>query len=402
MLDDAISIILFDVFSKQLTSSYAANESSAYTFGVSLGAILFSFCVSWLLGYLAGVGTALLLHNNRITHRGDGPYSTYFVIFIVCMAYTSFYVAGILKLSGITSCFFAGLTFRKFHEYVLKCCKAESMETPILDHDQIENIALDDLGMSEINSIEGIFGFLSSIMDSLIFFSIGMSFITEVDADGSLDVQITKVDIPFVLWTILFMVVSRALFVYPLCAIANRYNFSNYSPSLPIKSSDTNDVTATAIAIANANANTSGIIDPLSPSDTSSKATYLTLQFQHYIFLSGLRGPVGYAAASIFPRSPSNDHSKVVLIATKLIVVITVLINGGLMAPIHYMLYDSEGSRVDRAMDEGRTTNADKQTSHSSTELGAGGGLLMQENVGHSIGSADSGMEGGASKGRLH
>jgi len=283
-------------------------DSTGYILGVSLGGFLLSFILSWFIGYLFGMVSAFIIIKNRDSLRGSvAAPPTYFVIVVVCVAYISFYLGGILQFSGITSCFFAGMTFRKFHE--IACA--------------------DIFEQAEIGAVENVFGFLSSIFDSLVFFSIGMSFLTE-NVEGELHLNITTLDSRFFAWGLLLTIVGRAIFVYPLCSLVNYFNRS-------LHRSESNPSAILNIEHCQLS----------STNKTHASPSIISLQYQHYIFLSGLRGPVSYAAATLFPASPSGDHSGTVLTTTKMIVVITIIINGGIMGPILTYFHKKDQAKGD-------------------------------------------------------
>eukprot|EP01035_Chromulina_nebulosa_P019586 gene19586-25489_t len=165
--------------------------------------------------------------------------------------------------------------------------------TSILD-DAIAKYLSKVMSKVYIEEIKSFLEIMAYLAESLVFFSIGMSIFNEE--------LYNSYDFNTIAWSFLLCIIGRAAFVYPLSFLLNlRYD--------------------------------NNTIQPIATSSTTSMPIYTTrLEFnaQHMIVFAGLRGPISYAAALIFPDT--LGHRGVVVATTRVIMLFTIFIKGGLTA----------------------------------------------------------------------
>ncbi|KAI6231535.1 Sodium/hydrogen exchanger [Aphelenchoides besseyi] len=235
-LNDAVAIVLAGIVESYSTSSTAFTfmeiPFAAFDFG-------YVFCGSFFLGSVIGCTNALI---TKFTQICEFPLleSALFIL----LSYISFLLAEVMGLTGIVAVLFCGI------------CQA---------HYTFNNLSAE----SQMRTKQ-FFEAISFLSESFIFLYIGVSLPT-----GRAD------------WSILFFIAaviainaSRALFVYPLCALLN----IKRRPPIP-------------------------------------------KNHQHMLVFAGLRGAVPFALAS---RNTATSHRQIMQSTTSLIVLLTVLVNGGL------------------------------------------------------------------------
>ncbi len=123
----------------------------------------------------------------------------------------------------------------------------------------------------------------------------------------------------FVFGSMFACLLGRIAQIYPLAALLNRHHQNRLLmvPDAPV-----------------------GIILPAS--------------YQHMMLLAGLRGPIAYATALLFPTSDQADHSNVVAASSAITVVSTTTILGALTIPALKWLNIQHGSFAGSLSDSGQ------------------------------------------------
>eukprot|EP01133_Synstelium_polycarpum_P017108 gene17108-20378_t len=171
ILNDAVSIILF----KSLIGFDIGKlwVNILMFFGVSLGSIA--------LGIVVALGISLVLKWLNI-----GKYPGIETLFVIMFAYIGYLLGDALNLSGILSSFFCGITF---HQYGYNSMTGEAK------HNATQLLRMG-----------------SFVCETIAFIYIGIS-LTMHDYHFSLS---------FFLWSILFIIVFRALSVFPITWVLNK------------------------------------------------------------------------------------------------------------------------------------------------------------------------------------
>jgi sodium/hydrogen exchanger 8 len=180
ILDDAVAVILFDMFSK-----YQSGEATARIVFEAIGHFLAKLFVSMLLGYLCGVLFAWYLKENpNLLKRVP-----LFLASVVTFVYCSYLVGEITELSGIITTMFAAIAIRKCYE------RWSPEYFAILKH--------------------GANGW-SYVFESIVFFNIGLTLLRRRPR-GTRDYQ-------FIGWSLFACFVGRVVQIYPLAFLLNWYN----------------------------------------------------------------------------------------------------------------------------------------------------------------------------------
>lgn len=292
-IDDAVAIIMFRAFSKYLDATQL-NMNVAATIIVYLVICLIA---SFMLGILFGYAAAYFFMINDF--KGD---QSIIICVIVCLIYVSYFTCTVLEISGIISCMFAAISFRYFLEIGSVVSK------------------------SDLKAIAAVLSMISKFVEVYVFFSIGMSAVStiyRVDAN---------IDFRFVGWSILFATFGR-VYIYPLSFIINyfngygRFHFFGLFGSTASVSMDPADVSEEDIVE----------FERCFPS-------YVTLDMQHMILFSGLRGPLALSAAGVY-NSRQGNHFDTIYMATLIIVLINIFVCGSLT---HKLLYQFDIKREEK------------------------------------------------------
>ncbi|ORY69978.1 Sodium/hydrogen exchanger family-domain-containing protein [Pseudomassariella vexata] len=107
ILNDAIAIVIFETAQKY--KSGAAGTYGLFSFFEGVGIFLLTFFVSLLIGVMVGVGTALVLKFTYVRR-----YPQIESCLIVLIAYASYFFSQAIKMSGIVSLLFCGITLKHY------------------------------------------------------------------------------------------------------------------------------------------------------------------------------------------------------------------------------------------------------------------------------------------------
>ena len=287
-LDDAVSIILYKIF-----LSILAKKRMSVNVGLGATVYLFvSLLASVTVGALIG-GIAAYLYKLTKIRKNKNMIACY----AIPLVYISYLSCSVMELSGIISCMFAAISFRYCLEIggIISTSDKESL---------LLNLSV-----------------FSRFIETFVFFCIGMSMARRLMSSSK------HIDAKFVFWSILLTILSRAAQIYPLSYCTNVFNgamkfYCCYSPS--------ETVTPSEDGFSN---NIDNVMDGASSDDgsttsKSSKPLYINMNAQHILMLAGLRGPIAYAAAEMFPQNLGSADN--IYFATSFIVLTNLFINGAL------------------------------------------------------------------------
>ncbi|KAG0249915.1 monovalent cation:H+ antiporter, CPA1 (nhx1) [Mortierella polycephala] len=267
ILNDAVSIVMFETLKKYRGEDFHLGN---VVHGVSTFFMVFS--VSLMIGAIIGLGAALALKRTNI-HLYPGLESC----LIALMAYASYFFSNSVHLSGIVSLLFCGITLKHY--------------------------AYESMSQRSKKTTKSLFQVLAQLSENFIFIYLGLTLFTETDLDYKT---------PFIIFTFIFICISRYLAVFPLSALINRVSV------YVLKRSDT-----------------------------------LSRPHQVMLFWAGLRGAVAFALAASLDGVNEAAALKTTILV---VVVLSVIIFGGTTAKMLAILgvkvgcVDSEGESED---DEG-------------------------------------------------
>ena len=335
-IDDAVSIILYKIF----LSILAKKKMSV---NVGLGAtvyLLVSLLASMSIGSLIGGIAAYLYKLNKIRENKN-----MIICYVIPLIYISYLSCNVLELSGIISCMFAAISFR----YCL----------------EIGGI----ISMSDKESLLLNLSVLSRFIETFVFFCIGMSLARRLISSSK------HIDAKFVCWSILLTILSRAAQIYPLSYVTNVYNgamrfYCCYSVSetvTPSEDGSTNEIEAMELDAAST--------DDESTTSKVAKPLYININAQHILMLAGLRGPIAYAAAEMFPKNLGSAEN--IYFATSFIVLTNLFICGALtQAAIDFFKIERE-----RDKHENDKTQTAPCTDHLSTDYINGSNYILKKRL---------------------
>ncbi|CAK4096046.1 unnamed protein product [Aphanomyces euteiches] len=178
VLNDAVSIVLFNTFLK------FEESGKEFTYG-AIWMLMFEFIMislgSVVVGFVTGLGCSLLCKNTNLK-----KYPKYEITMLFLFAYGSYSLAEVMKLSGIMSLFFCGIT---------------------MAHYNTTNLS----STSQITA-ESIFQSFALTAEFFVFLYMGM---------GICVGQFGRWDFKFMVLAIIFCLVSRLFNIYPLSWLAN-------------------------------------------------------------------------------------------------------------------------------------------------------------------------------------
>lgn len=355
-------LILFETFSQFVKRDTGAGKVviglSEFIFG-----FLFNSVCSPLLGVVCGCAAALLFkHVDMRNHR-----SLELAVYVLIM-YVPFLVAQLVRLSGIVTILFTGMTART---YVVPNLSSETAE----------------------NS-EQIFRLFALLAESSIFLELGLSVF---GMRGSFDAL-------FICWAVIACLVGRALNVYPIVFLYNqRLQFEPKSDILTdrprhsgsSKPQDsqiemTEDMNKSTSSNHSADEGSFRVMTNDNDSFVSSSNHSITPRVlrdlkiswrtSHMLFFSGLRGAVAYACVRSFPDTFGHRDSFVV--TTMVIVLVTVFILGGTTSFVLTCL------NIEMNVDEERYMENWHQERTSATIL-----LLFEDIIRRNVVRQDDGMQ---------
>jgi NhaP-type Na+/H+ or K+/H+ antiporter len=277
-IDDAVALIMFETFKKYINEEYIPLNVAVTIIVYLIIALLVSLVIGSVLGALA----ALLVKKTVL--KGQPKV---ILCLVLCFVYISYFTCTVLQVSGIISCMFAAISFRYYLE----------VGSAVSDADFV--------------AIDLMLSFVSYFVETVVFFCIGMSTITIFYKSNE------HFDVRFIFWSIFLATASRIVFVYPLSYITNLINgkitiFGCFKfPSTDLRSKELN-------------------LQKAREKGVGGSARYISMNEQHMIVFAGLRGPIAYAAAQLYPSNTGHSHSHLIRFATLIIVLSNIFINGSL------------------------------------------------------------------------
>lgn len=282
VLNDAVSIVLFNSFSK-----FVGKED---TFGKVAMAILmfvadflFIFIGSFVLGMVSGIITGLLF--KYVDMR---PFPTLELSLYVLVMYVPFFVADIVGLSGIVTILFTGISSKSY--------------------------AVPNVSSKTEGDADTLFRVTSHLAETCIFLEMGLSFFGLTTSGTGADYW------KFIMWALLFCLLGRAIFIYPLSWF---YNTSIWCIQFTSRTST---------------------LQSSPSSQLHQTSAFISQRIQHMLWFSGLRGAVAYACAKSFPNYFGNRD--VFVLTTIVIIFITVFVFGSTTTLVLKLL------RIDMNVDE--------------------------------------------------
>ncbi|KAI5868138.1 sodium/hydrogen exchanger [Durotheca rogersii] len=179
ILNDAIAIVIFETAQKY--KSEAAASYGFFSFFEGVGIFLLIFFGSLVIGVLVGVGTALALKFTYIRR-----YPQIETCLIVLIAYSSYFFSQGLKMSGIVSLLFCGITLKHYAYFNM------SRRTQL--------------------STKYFFQILAQLSENFIFIYLGLSLFTDNDL---------QFQPPLIIVTIIAVCAARWVAVFPLSKAIN-------------------------------------------------------------------------------------------------------------------------------------------------------------------------------------
>jgi len=323
VLNDAVGLVLFDAFSK-----FVVRDNGAGKVVIGVGEFIFGFLFdsigSPVLGLLCGCGAALLFKHVDMRSSRLLELSVY-----TLLVYFPFLLAQCLKLSGIVTILFTGMTARAY--------------------------VVPNLSEATADTAEVLFRLFAHLAETSIFLELGMSVFGLRGSFKGL----------FTLWALLACLLGRALNVYPIAFLYNlhlqlepksedeiaedkrrrrrRKNYvraensshvemtdnlassDHHGRALPTEEDDSSSTTSSGAA---------GLVVQTS-TDTSSQTQTphvrrdlkISSRTAHMLCFSGLRGAVAYACVRSFPDT--FGHQREFVLTTMVIVLVTVFLLGG-------------------------------------------------------------------------
>ena len=284
VLNDAVAIVLFESFSK-----FVARENTYTTIALGVGQFLFDFFLnsvgSLFLGCLSGLLTALLF--KQIDFRKNRLVE---ISLFLLMIYIPFLLAEILHISGIVTILFTGISANRY--------------------------VVPNLSTATKDNADMLFRLLAHLAETSIFLELGLSVFG----------LIGHFDWAFIGWSLLACFIARALNVYPIVLLFNRFLLRDVQTS----SDDSSEIFHGYV-------NEERVLEHHLSFDTvGSEMTATPLQRKdlkirpktaHMMWFTGLRGAVAYACVRTFPDT--LGHQKDFTMTTMAIVLITVFVLGG-------------------------------------------------------------------------
>jgi len=287
VLNDALAIVLFESFARTVAQqkNFATIAMGLIDFMVDL---VLNSVGSLCLGYASGLFTAFLFKKIEMRHHRLVEISVYLVLM-----YVPFLLAEILHLSGIVTILFTGVAANRY---------------------VVPNLS----PITRANS-DMLFRLLSHLAETSIFLELGLSVFGIIG----------HWNWSFIGWSLLILLIARAVNIYPIVFFFNRYilrdekdslleqevtgntglhwgNSDDQTPQFVRTQSDLTEVTAT----------------PLRRKDLKIRPNVAG-----FMWFSGLRGAVSYACVRTFPDT--LGHQKDFTMTTMAIVLITVFLLGG-------------------------------------------------------------------------
>jgi NhaP-type Na+/H+ or K+/H+ antiporter len=286
-LDDAVAIVMFNAFQKYIGTETLGSDAIV---AIILYLIVCVFA-SFIIGVLFGGAAAWCIKMTNI--RGE---KRLLICISVCLIYISYFACTVLELSGIISCMVSAISF--------KYC---------LDYGDV-------LTKTDFQALDLNFSAFAYFLETFTFFAMGMSIGSKfLEKRGDVDLR-------FVFWSLLFSTVSRGAYVYPLSFLCN---IMNGNSTLGICNSDADNSDDNDVESSPADINSfDGEYDIYGKFKRSYVPHKLSMNKQHMIVFAGLRGPIAYGAAQLYP--PDSPNFRNIYFATTAIVLVNIFVQGSL------------------------------------------------------------------------
>ena len=289
IIDDGVAIVMYEIFTSFVinppSDSSIIIQSFFYFCGIIFG--------SMVLGYI--IGAAFVYFLIRTKHITENKITLCSLLF--CVVYVSNSCAFMIQFSGIISTLFTAIAFKRYFERTIGNVK--------------------DYGTNDL------FLFLSQFFENVVFLHIGFTMYSDIAPDHPNDNSNIWT---FVGWSLLLSVVSRAVQVYPLTLLVNwsgkLCSRREHTSSLKINETDEDQEGGDKTP------------HPATNTAISNDSTYITMNYQHMMFMSGVRGPIAYATSQAY----SFQNSAYIQAATDFIILVTVVLFGFVTYPMLYSL----------------------------------------------------------------
>jgi len=259
VFNDAVAIVLFETLKETLTGEVISIE-------LAIGKFFFVFLSSMIVGCILGCISAMIMKYARLREL------TVEIVVVLIFCYFPYLVGQVFSMSGIVAILFTGITMKHYTH---------------------RNMSPEAADLSEIA-----ISLTASISETFVFLNLGTSVWT-----------MSGVNLSFVCWGILVILIARAGQVYPLSWILNCFE-----------------------------RNTRARLEP---------------KQMHMLWYSGLRGAIAYALAVDFPEESKNHE--VIKSTTMMLVLITILTFGTATVPMLKLLgirRKSTGSHNNKSGDD--------------------------------------------------
>lgn len=252
-LDDAIAVIMFDLFQEYSTKGSVRAMGVLAAFGCFIAMLLGSMALGHALGIICSYFFKL--------HPELARRQPLFLVMIVLFVFVSCLLADVILLSGIISSFFAAMSIRRYYDL------CSPYDYGILK--------------SAINAWAYTF-------EAFVFFRIGLTLFNKQAQ--------TLHDWNFIGFSILSVFIGRVAQIYPLAYLINLYNQRGSIGFTPPTSRhhhpgdeavDTAEASTPAVSSANAG-------------NHKRRGVQLTMGYHHMLLFAGLRRPIAYATARLF------------------------------------------------------------------------------------------------------
>jgi len=326
VLNDAVGLVLFDAFSK-----FVVLDNGAGKVVIGVGEFIFGFLFdsigSPILGLLCGCGAALLFKHVDMRNSRLLELSVYMLIM-----YVPFLLAEVLKLSGIVTILFTGMTARAY--------------------------VVPNLSEATADNAEILFRLFAHLAETSIFLELGMSVFGLRGSFKGL----------FTLWALLGCLIGRALNIYPITFFYNLHlqrdpkseeeiaeerrlrrlkksyaraenNESHVEMTDNLKNSDHHSprtLTEDEGSSSHGTDEPAGLVVQTNGDNVGEQSMEtprvrrdlkISWRTAHMMCFSGLRGAVAYACVRAFPDT--FDHQNEFTVCTMFIVLVTVFVLGG-------------------------------------------------------------------------
>jgi sodium/hydrogen exchanger 8 len=293
VLNDAVGLVLFYAFRQFVVQDNGAGKV-VMGVGEFIVGFLFDAVGSPVLGLFCGCTAALLfklvdMRSNRLLELS---------VYVLIM-YVPFLLAQLMKLSGIVTILFTGMTARSY--------------------------VVPNISQATAENAEVLFRLFANLAETSIFLELGLSVF---------GLMKDSLKCRFVLWAFLACVLGRALYVYPISFLYNRMLRVEKLSDVEIESGKLQLELSDSLAeSAHKSSEDPGLMRQTtspqshqSPTPKARRDLKISWKNMHVLCFSGLRGAVAYACVRSFPNT--FGHRDEFTAATMMIVLVTVFLFG--------------------------------------------------------------------------